>query len=673
MSAASSQISRRLQLSPQAQDSPNDSVEDSSGESSGSGSGSESSRVERRKRKLHVNVFSWPNYNSLLRIRMAYGVGTLFAGVVSITLGASLQVFFSAIDAEAQSTAISKTSIKGFVVIVLTPVCLLLIAALADEMLDLCIDALDTPPLSNFRAMVLLYGVPGSVLDWTIVTMMEVIPIMFVICMLFHGVELQFSNISAGYVEGTQLCCLILSFVQLVVHASSIWAGKAQEAEVLANRIDLHNVIIGETHQVEKLKRTDLEDQRVPRNVKLVRAHTGEDHRITPLFASIAFVVVLAVLLCFWSLANNGIIGFASALIVMVLCLVILSRFASRMFPGLLGWTFNFLIGLFIFIAVGLMVFSASGVMDVEVRQEVPNIFEPPESISPYAPIVTGNRRYPICYMSWGNRSMPEKHRLSVLDMAVFADAVYYSYIDEVAMLVNNATNGTDLEGVKIDYLADPELLGRWGVFTLRNSGVRVFAIRGTTSKQDTMADADMYAAVQVLQFFNQFLPVLSLYPTSFTRMLLGHFAVHRWIGDRALWRDVVAEACKWRRKSAREGLDLVITGHSLGGALAAIAGAWCGAQVVAYSPPGQMYSAFRFGITELQYIEKTTTVVQPRNDLVPQVDKQVGFTQYIECKATSIQCHSITRTACELYRSCGDPRGRSMEENCRVQDEGLR
>jgi hypothetical protein len=121
----------------------------------------------------------------------------------------------------------------------------------------------------------------------------------------------------------------------------------------------------------------------------------------------------------------------------------------------------------------------------------------------------------------------------------------------------------------------------------------------------------------------------------------------------------------------ARVGNNLVITGHSLGGAIAAMIGAKTKTSAVSFSGPGLLYSLGRFDITS-QDVRDYVLTMKPRKDIVPQVDELGGLVQEIRCKKSSpMGCHSTSTHLCELYFSCGDPRQRnwSTNEQCIAYD----
>jgi len=114
---------------------------------------------------------------------------------------------------------------------------------------------------------------------------------------------------------------------------------------------------------------------------------------------------------------------------------------------------------------------------------------------------------------------------------------------------------------------------------------------------------------------------------------------------------------------SEAKGYDVMVTGHSLGGLLATIAAAKCNVPVVTFSAPGQLYNARRLGIDKNK-VAASVVNVNADGDIVPYADSQLGMAQNIRCSATNaLACHMPRVIGCDLYRACGDPRGRLLEE----------
>merc|ERR1712224_154525 len=90
----------------------------------------------------------------------------------------------------------------------------------------------------------------------------------------------------------------------------------------------------------------------------------------------------------------------------------------------------------------------------------------------------------------------------------------------------------------------------------------------------------------------------------------------------------------------------------------------------IVFSPPGIRYSHLRFGVA-LTQLERTVVGIVPEGDVVPMVDYQAGMMQKIACRQKNgaqelfIECHSMERTACEIWRVCGDPRRRDFTNTC--------
>ena len=105
-------------------------------------------------------------------------------------------------------------------------------------------------------------------------------------------------------------------------------------------------------------------------------------------------------------------------------------------------------------------------------------------------------------------------------------------------------------------------------------------------------------------------------------------------------------------------GFMTIATGHSLGGALAVAGAARVNTPALVFSAPGHVFVAKYFDI-DLTKVRANVINVQPDNDVVVLVDSHVGATQEIACTEITPVCHSSHSTMCELFRNCGDPRGR--------------
>lgn len=101
----------------------------------------------------------------------------------------------------------------------------------------------------------------------------------------------------------------------------------------------------------------------------------------------------------------------------------------------------------------------------------------------------------------------------------------------------------------------------------------------------------------------------------------------------------------------------LIITGHSLGGGVAIVAGARLKIPAIAFSGPNAMLSRLKFNITT-ENLNKYPLNVVPERDPFPQTDDPGLIVEHIRCRAPitegSVACHEVVRSACELQYICG-------------------
>eukprot|EP00913_Durusdinium_trenchii_P004805 g4463.t1 len=217
---------------------------------------------------------------------------------------------------------------------------------------------------------------------------------------------------------------------------------------------------------------------------------------------------------------------------------------------------------------------------------------------------------------------------------------------------------------LRVDSVVRPRTVGRWVVIALPKMKLRVISVRGTSNVQDAFADLKLYSSVAVLQFMAILTPVLSLMPVSVTRRLVNSHLTNTLFGNKAIWDRLQHAAARHKKEARDKGEILLMTGHSLGGALVGAVSSVIKVDGIGFSPPGLYYQVLKYSGT-LQGLYDSFTVIQPSNDVVPRVDKQRGMIEWIDCDTPPATCHRLTHTACELWVKCGDARKRSWRQTC--------
>lgn len=350
---------------------------------------------------------------------------------------------------------------------------------------------------------------------------------------------------------------------------------------------------------------------------------------------------------------------------IMGICLIALSSVTQRRFPQVFGNGFRHFITAFVI--VSLVFFSSAiiigtfastgsfqlgpfvnGTSDASMTQVATDSL----TINGKAITFDSSSQYPACSIDYDN--------LTVMDFALMADAAYGSSTEQQKEALTNRFNGTalgDWEYVNRNNDSDYQV---WMELYFPTINMTVIAVRGTASATDALEDMHFWFGITIMQAVNVFVPFLKQLPRKFIVRMLSMNLLAAVMPD-PVYTPLVNHVVDVR---ARVGGDnLVLTGHSLGGAIAAMAGAKTKTRAVSFSGPGLLYSLGRFDI-DAQDVRDYVLTMKPRKDIVPQVDQLGGMVQEIRCKHSSpMSCHSTTTHLCELYYSCGDSRNRNWNE----------
>jgi len=601
-------------------------------------------------------------YMVSLQLRLAYFGCVTFVTGASILLGALLQATFSM---EGGAFVYDTAAVPLVVSLVMLPAGLWAGAIYLDEVCDVTMDGMKNPPLEGLRRAteeVLGLEAFSSVDEYVTFGTFEVLPLILALSGCVNEGRFGFHIFLAGYIEGAivwfSLAVVARLFLHLIGWITSVRMMQDADVSSAEEQDEEQQDNIVDEHQQDKVVKWKLED---------LCASFG--------FCGLAMVVLVVVALCHVHGYSRSFLNVSPIVLSLVFAMVMFSWSTQRVLPKLIGLPYYILIVLFVLLAIGLSVYHNHSVENVDTgpsSMPAPILHPPPLGISFQEVSLEGS--YAICSMTWGKPGVDtEAKRLTVLDLAMLSGAVYNYNATVVEFLLDQEYGDTALQDVKLEHLDDRNTVGRWGIFYFPSSQVRVFAIRGTATSDDAMADADLFATIQIMQFFDKILPLLSILPVELVQSFVNAFDLRRMWGQTSMWSNVLKAALELKAKCDADGTQMLVTGHSLGGTLAAIVSGHTKSPGLALSPPGTLYTSQRLGLTQDQ-LERNFAIIQPDHDIVPQVDLQMGMRQRIRCAAKALDCHSPERTLCELRMNCGDPRGRPLATDngiCKSVAEG--
>ncbi|KAG7402346.1 hypothetical protein PHYBOEH_000054 [Phytophthora boehmeriae] len=348
---------------------------------------------------------------------------------------------------------------------------------------------------------------------------------------------------------------------------------------------------------------------------------------------------------------------------IMGICLILLGDTIQAKFPQIFGLTFKSFITFFVILSF--VFFSSTWAVGTFVQGGDFLVYPPTnESLAADATPFTAKAsashahwtkvaEYPVCSLDIAG--------MDIVDFALIADAIYGW---NTAVQVRSFTQR--FEGTE---LGDWEYVSRnneaadhqvWAELFFPSINMTVIAVRGTATATDALEDLHYWFGVSIMQAANIFIPFLKQLPSEFVVEMLS-MTFLRGVMPPPVYSELLEHV---RTVRERVGGDrLVLTGHSLGGAMAAMVGAKTRTPSISFSGPGLLYSRGRFDLQD-EAIRDYVLTVKPRHDVVPQVDELGGMVQEIECRKTNpLACHSTVTHMCELYAACGDKRKRDWSK----------
>lgn len=192
--------------------------------------------------------------------------------------------------------------------------------------------------------------------------------------------------------------------------------------------------------------------------------------------------------------------------------------------------------------------------------------------------------------------------------------------------------------------------------------GFGIVSIRGSETTMDWLVNAQLWASSGMAQLVMLFVPFGWIFKPILDDLVRLVSFIESASLTEVSYYNVVRNFClDMLAGYGGEGqnyTDLRLTGASLGGGTAIIAGAQAGILTVGISGPNALIGRQTFTppVTKEQ-LDTLIIDIVPDSDIIARIGGESRLIQHIRCTAPGndlFACHSMWRTACELAFSCG-------------------
>ncbi|KNE58436.1 hypothetical protein AMAG_04006 [Allomyces macrogynus ATCC 38327] len=251
-------------------------------------------------------------------------------------------------------------------------------------------------------------------------------------------------------------------------------------------------------------------------------------------------------------------------------------------------------------------------------------------------------RMYPMCTMKYADR-------FTLVDFTTMSAAAYGESVEDALAYLRGNPN---LQDAYVHFTKPNTTQGVnfWEVRFEKSPEVSVVVVRGTSTVEDIVQDAQLWSTSLILQGSSMFGTWIDLWPRPVVARLVqfvtSYVAFSNFIYSQEVERYTKALLSSGKR-------TVFVAGHSLGSGIAQIVGSRLEVPAIGVSGPGLGLTYLNFGTT-VEAVTHWALNIVPFTDPVPMTDVQVAAVVHLPCyQSVPSKCHSVLNTLQTMINVC--------------------